>query len=104
MERTSSVHLEELASMAVFAQVVQLRSFSAAGRQVGIAKSAVSKRVAALEERLGVRLLNRTTRKLALTEDGLRYYEHCAALLAAAAAAEDAVAGSSQAARGPIRV
>jgi DNA-binding transcriptional LysR family regulator len=90
--------------MAVFAQVVQQRSFSAAARQVGIAKSAVSKRVAALEERLGVRLLNRTTRKLALTEDGLRYYEHCAALLAAAAAAEDAVAGSSQVARGPIRI
>jgi DNA-binding transcriptional LysR family regulator len=90
--------------MALFARVVQLRSFSAAARQAGVAKSAVSKRVAALEARLGVRLLVRTTRNLSLTEDGLRFYEHCAALLAAAEAAEDAVRESSRAARGPVRV
>lgn len=96
--------LEDLASMALFASVVQLRSFSAAGRQLGLAKSAVSKRVALLEERLGVRLLVRTTRKLALTEDGVRYYTHCAALVASADAAEEAIAGASTAARGRIRV
>jgi DNA-binding transcriptional LysR family regulator len=67
-------------------------------------KSAVSKRVALLEERLGVRLLTRTTRKLALTEDGARYYEHCAALLAAADAAEEAVAGASTTVGGSLRV
>jgi DNA-binding transcriptional LysR family regulator len=96
--------LEDIASMALFAEVVQQRSFTAAARSAGLAKSAVSKRVALLEERLGVRLLTRTTRKLSLTEEGLRYYEHCAALLAAIEAAEESVAGASTAARGPIRV
>lgn len=96
--------LEDLASMALFARVVQQRSFSATARELGIAKSAVSKRVSQLEARLGVRLLTRTTRKLALTEDGVRYYEHCAALLAAAEAAEDALAGASTAPRGRLRI
>ncbi|HTJ43642.1 MAG TPA: LysR family transcriptional regulator [Kofleriaceae bacterium] len=95
---------EDLPSMALFARVVQLRSFSAAARQANVAKSAVSKRVAALEARLGVRLLVRTTRNLSLTEDGLRFYEHCAALLAAAEAADDAVRDSSRAPRGPVRI
>jgi len=98
------VPLDELPSMALFVQVVQLRSFSAAGRAAGIAKSAVSKRIAALEERLGVRLLIRTTRKLSLTAEGLLYYEHCAALVASATSAAEAVAGSSQVARGTLRI
>jgi DNA-binding transcriptional LysR family regulator len=96
--------LEDIASMALYAQVVQLRSFTAAGEAVGLAKSAVSKRISLLEERLGVRLLTRTTRKLTLTEEGVRYYEHCAALLASANAAEDAVAGASTTPRGPLKV
>ena len=95
---------DDLPSMALFARVVQLRSFSAAAREAGIAKSAVSKRVASLESHLGVRLLVRTTRNLSLTTDGLRYYEHCAALLAAAEAATDAMREASAAPRGPIRV
>jgi len=99
-----STPYDDLPSMAMFARVVQLRSFSAAARDAGVAKSAVSKRIAALEARLGVRLLVRTTRKLALTEDGLRFYEHCAALVAAAQAAEDAVSESSGLARGPLRI
>src|SRR5690349_15476462 len=90
--------------MALFAGVVQQRSFSAVARERGLAKSAVSKRISQLEERLGVRLLTRTTRKLALTEDGVRFYEHCAALLAAADAAEEAIAGASTEARGKIRI
>src|SRR5688500_3530395 len=96
--------LEDLVSMALFARVVQQRSFSAAARDLGLVKSAVSKRVAQLEERLGVRLLTRTTRKLSLTEDGVRYYEHCAALLAAADAAEEAIAGASTATKGRLRI
>ena len=96
--------LEDLASMALFASVVQQRSFSAVARERGMAKSAVSKRVSQLEERLGVRLLTRTTRKLSLTEDGVRFYEHCAALLAAADAAEEAMAGASTEARGRVRI
>jgi DNA-binding transcriptional LysR family regulator len=96
--------LEDLASMALFARVVQQRSFSATARELGLVKSAVSKRIAQLEDRLGVRLLTRTTRKLSLTEDGVRYYEHCAALLAAADAAEEAIAGASTAPRGKLRI
>lgn len=90
--------------MALFAAVVQQRSFSAVARDLDIAKSAISRRISLLEERLGVRLLTRTTRKLSLTEDGVRYYEHCAALLAAADRAEEAIAGASTEARGRIRM
>ncbi|MFT3925781.1 MAG: LysR family transcriptional regulator [Myxococcales bacterium] len=90
--------------MALFAHVVQARSFTGAAREVGIAKSAVSKRIALLEERLGVRLLNRSTRKLSVTGDGMRYYEHCAALLSAAAAADAALSDASQVAKGSLRV
>jgi DNA-binding transcriptional LysR family regulator len=96
--------LDDISSMALYAKVVQLRSFTAAANEVGLAKSAVSKRIAGLEERLGVRLLTRTTRKLTLTEEGVRYYEHCAALLVAANAAAEAVAGASTTPRGPLRV
>lgn len=98
------VPIEDITTMALFAEVVRQRSFTAAAGAVGLAKSAVSKRIALLEQRLGVRLLMRTTRKLSLTDEGLRYYEHCAALLAAADAAEEAVAGASTAPRGPLRV
>jgi DNA-binding transcriptional LysR family regulator len=96
--------LAELSSFALFAQVVQARSFSEAARRAGLAKSAVSKRIARLEERLGARLLVRTTRKLSLTAEGLRCYEHCAALVTAADAAEESVSAASQAARGRLRV
>jgi DNA-binding transcriptional LysR family regulator len=96
--------LDDLPSMALFARVVQLHSFSAAARASGIAKSAVSKRVALLEHRLGVRLLSRTTRSLSLTDDGLRYYEHCADLLVAASAADEAVVGSKQHPVGRVRI
>ena len=90
--------------MALFAEVVRARSFSGAARASGIAKSAVSKRVAQLEAQLGVRLLIRTTRKLALTSEGARFFEHCDALLRAADRAHAAVAGASDQARGHLRV
>lgn len=96
--------LEDLASMALFAQVVQTRSFSETARQAGLAKSAVSKRIARLEERLGARLLTRTTRKLSLTPEGLRFYEHCAQLVSAADAAEESVSSASRDARGRVTV
>lgn len=98
------VPLDDLASMALFAQVVQARSFSAAAQTAGLAKSAVSKRIARLEERLGVRLLTRTTRKLSLTPEGLRFYEHCAQLVSAADAAEESVSSASRLARGRLTV
>ena len=94
----------DLNDIVVFTKVVETKSFTGAAEQLGLPKSTVSRKLAQLEERLGVRLLTRTTRKLSLTEDGVRYYEHCAALLAAADAAEEAIAGASTATRGKLRV
>jgi len=82
---------ERFGSIPVFVAVVESGGFSAAGRLLGVSKSAVSKRINQLEEALGVRLLHRTTRKLSLTEAGERYYEHAAQALIAAGQAEDAV-------------
>jgi DNA-binding transcriptional LysR family regulator len=70
--------LDRLQGMAVFVRVAEQGSFSTAAQQLGLSKSAVSKHVAALEERLGVRLLNRTTRRLAVTEVGAVYRDYCA--------------------------
>ena len=77
-------HLPHLADMAVFARVVEAGSFSGAARVLGTTPSAVSKQVARLEGLLRVRLLERTTRKLRLTEAGHAAYGHCQALEAAA--------------------
>lgn len=96
--------LEQLVDLALFARVVDARSFSEAARRSGIAKSAVSRRVALLESRLGVQLLRRTTRSLQVTAEGARFYEHCARLLASAQAAEDAVAGAETSLRGEVRI
>src|SRR5699024_8769236 len=74
-----------------FAAVVEHGGFSAAGRALGVPKSRLSKRVAQLEERLGVRLLQRTTRKFVVTETGERFYAHCRAMLEDAQAAHDAI-------------
>src|SRR6478672_11501832 len=68
--------------MRVFAKVVESASFTGAAARVGISASMVSQHVKELEERLGVRLLNRTTRKVGLTEIGREYYERCTQILA----------------------
>jgi DNA-binding transcriptional LysR family regulator len=96
--------LDDLVSMAVFARVVEARSFSAAARRLGLAKSAVSARVARLEDRLGARLLHRTTRAVALTEAGVRFYERCRRVVAAAEEAELAGEEASQEPSGVLRV
>jgi DNA-binding transcriptional LysR family regulator len=98
------VALEDLGSFALFAAVVRHRSFTGAAAEAGLVKSAVSRRITNLEARLGVRLLHRTTRRLALTDDGLRFYQHCAALVASAEAALDAAAGADDAVRGVVKV
>lgn len=76
--------LENLTDMAVFARVVDAGSFSAAARQLGLTPSAVSRQVARLEAALHVRLLERSTRKLRLTEAGSAAYSRCQTLVAAA--------------------
>src|SRR5262245_66240059 len=93
------VSLEDLPALALFARVVQLHSFTAAADASGLAKGAVSQRITRLERRLGVQLLRRSTRRLGVTEAGMRLYEHASALLALARAgggalgAEDALRG-----------
>ncbi len=96
--------MDRLAGMAVFARVVEAESFTVAAAQLGMSKSAVSKAIAALEDRLGARLLNRTTRRLALTEVGHAFYERCARVVAEAEEAELAVTRLQEVPRGTLRI
>ena len=73
--------MDELKRIGVFTRVVETKSFSEAARQLGVAKSAVSKQIAQLEKEVGVRLLNRTTRSLSLTEAGEIFYRHSAEIV-----------------------
>src|SRR5712672_3144044 len=86
--------------MRVFAKVVESSSFAGAAARLGISASMVSPHVKELEERLGARLLNRTTRKVSLTETGRAYYERCTRLLADLEETEQAVSGP----RGELRI
>lgn len=90
--------------MAIFAWVVEAKSFSEAARRLGMSKSQVSKQVTSLERSLSARLLNRTTRKLSMTEIGAAYYEHCARIVEEAKEAELAVSRYGSEPRGIIRV
>jgi len=96
--------MQDLNDMLYFAEVVDRGGFAAAGRALGIPKSRLSRRVAELEARLGVRLLQRTTRKLSLTEAGQLYHRHCVAMREQAEAAEEAVALVHDEPRGTVRV
>jgi DNA-binding transcriptional LysR family regulator len=96
--------LQDLNDLYFFAAVVEHGGFSAAGRALGVPKSRLSKRVAQLEERLGVRLLQRTTRRFVVTEVGERFYGHCRAVLEEAQAAQDAVDELRAEPRGIVRL
>lgn len=76
--------MDDLRRMVIFSHVVEAKSFSAAAKRLGIAKSAVSRHIALLEKSVGVRLLNRTTRSISLTEIGETYYQSCARIVAEA--------------------
>lgn len=90
--------------MVVFARVVQAGSFTTAAAKLGMAKSTVSRKVSELEERLKSRLLQRTTRKLSLTEAGRTYYDYCARIAAEIEDAERAVSRLQETPRGLLRV
>lgn len=96
--------MQDLNDMLYFAEVVERGGFAAAGRALGIPKSRLSRRVSELEARLGVRLLQRTTRRLSLTEVGEAYLQHCQSLRDSADAAADLVARVQTAPRGTVRV
>jgi len=95
---------DALNQMAVFARVVAAGSLSAAARELSLSPAMVSRRLAALEARLGVRLVNRTTRSLHLTYEGAQYYESCARVLAEIEQADAEVSAGRQEAQGTLRV
>ena len=94
----------DLNDIVVFTKVVETKSFTGAAEALGLPKSTVSRKLAQLEERLGVRLVQRTTRKLALTDIGEAYYERCARIVADLAAAEQLVTDMQATPRGRVRV
>jgi DNA-binding transcriptional LysR family regulator len=96
--------MQDLNDMLYFAEVVDRGGFAAAGRALNVPKSRLSRRIADLEARLGVRLLNRTTRKLSLTQAGETYHRHCVAMREQAEAAEEAVMHVRTEPRGTVRV
>jgi DNA-binding transcriptional LysR family regulator len=96
--------LADLNDLRFFAAVVEHGGFSAAARALGVPKSRISKRIALLEERLGVRLLQRTTRRFAVTEIGERFHAHCRAMLEEARAAQEVVDELRAEPRGIVRV
>ena len=95
---------DTLAEMVVFSRVVTTGSLSAAARELGVSPAVVSRRLAALETRLGVRLINRTTRSLHLTDEGATYYDTCARLLSEIEEADAAVTAGRVEPRGPLKV
>lgn len=96
--------MDRLTAMQVFVRVVESGSFSAVARETRATQSAVSKQVAALERALGARLLHRTTRSLALTEEGERYFEQARRLVAEIAEAENSLRRGEQQLTGWLRV
>ena len=96
--------LDDVAALVIFAHVIQQRSFTRAAHDLGTSTSAVSKRIARLEGRLGTALLTRTTRHVSPTEAGLALYEHCLRILREVEDAELLVADLNSAPRGLLRV
>ena len=96
--------MDRFDNMRVFAKVSEIGSFAGAAARLDISPSMVSQHVKELEERLGARLLNRTTRKVSLTETGRAYYERCTRLLADLEETEQAVSDMHAAPRGELRV
>lgn len=96
--------MQDLNDFAWFVKVVEHGGFAAAGRAYDQPKSKLSRRIAQLEERLGVRLIQRTTRQFTVTEVGQTFYRHCKAMLVEAEAAQEAVAALQAEPRGTVRI
>lgn len=96
--------MEDLNDLYYFAQAVEHGGFAPAGRALGMPKSKLSRRIALLEERLGVRLVHRTTRQFSVTEVGQTFFEHCKAMLVEAEAAQDAIVALRVEPSGTVRL
>ncbi|SFC09650.1 DNA-binding transcriptional regulator, LysR family [Bosea sp. CRIB-10] len=96
--------MQDLNDLYFFAQVVEHQGFAAAARAMGMPRSRLSRRLALLEDRLGVRLVQRSTRRFAVTEIGREYHRHCLAMLVEAEAAQEAIDRVRAAPQGVVRV
>ncbi|OPX56672.1 DNA-binding transcriptional regulator, LysR family [Oceanospirillum multiglobuliferum] len=96
--------MDKYTAMRVYCRVVEQESFAATGRDLGISTAMVSKHIAALEKELGIRLLNRTTRRVNPTDEGLYYYNRCCNLLAELDELESSVSQQGQEPRGVLRI
>src|SRR6516225_7684062 len=96
--------MDRMTSMTTFVKVVDVGGFAAAARKLNISPSMVTMHVRALEERLGVRLLNRSTRRISLTEVGQAYYERCLQILAEVEDAENVAQALQSTPRGTLRL
>lgn len=102
--QTGQSTVQDLNDLFYFVQVVDHGSFAAAGRALNVPRSRLSRRIIALEEDLGVRLIQRSTRTLSLTDIGREYHRHCTAMLVEAEAARDAIERSRSTPQGLIRL
>lgn len=96
--------MDQLAAMKTFLRVAETGSFTQAAEALGLSRALVSTQIAALERHYGVRLLNRTTRRVALTSEGSRYLDHCRRVLGQLRAAEEDLSGARERPRGHLRV
>ena len=96
--------MDSLGSLNAFVHAAEARSFTVAGRQLGVSSSAIGKAVARMEERLGVRLLHRSTRSITLTAEGALFLERCRRIFSEIEAAELELSQTQEAPRGTLRV
>ena len=96
--------MSDVSDWAVFARTAELSSLSGAGRELRLSAAVVSSRIAKLEKRLGVRLFNRTTRRVNLTEEGQIFYEHCTRILKEIDLIETTIGSRTEGPRGAITV
>lgn len=96
--------MQDLNDLGFFVEVVEQNGFAAAARKLGMPRSRLSRRIGLLEDRLGVRLVHRSTRRFAVTEIGREYYRHCVAMMVEAEAAQDTIDRMRSEPQGVVRV